>query len=249
MPVHDWTRVRAGIFHDFHSSWITHLKEVLNGGLLPQGFYALSEQSAGETGPDVLTLETSSTSSSSLDWSGPPAEGMIAVAERPPQVSFTFDAEAAVYAAKRRTLAIRHVSDHRIVALIEILSPGNKSKQDALNAFLDKAVSALNHGYHLLIVDLFPPGGHDPLGIHAALWAQIENDRFEAPPDKPLTLAAYSAGPIPTAYVEPIAVGAILPDMPLFLEPGAYVNVPLEQTCMAAWNGVPEYWQRVIQER
>lgn len=39
MPVHDWTRVDAGTFHAFHTAWITHLSETLNGGLLPPDYY------------------------------------------------------------------------------------------------------------------------------------------------------------------------------------------------------------------
>jgi hypothetical protein len=27
MPIHDWTRVIARVFHDFHNSWITHIKK------------------------------------------------------------------------------------------------------------------------------------------------------------------------------------------------------------------------------
>jgi hypothetical protein len=46
MPVHDWTRVDAGTFHAFHTSWLAHLMEALNAGLLPRGYYALSEQVA-----------------------------------------------------------------------------------------------------------------------------------------------------------------------------------------------------------
>jgi hypothetical protein len=57
MPIHDWRRVQAGTFHDFHMSWIAELKKRFNQDLLPEGFYALAEQTAGETGPDVLTLQ------------------------------------------------------------------------------------------------------------------------------------------------------------------------------------------------
>lgn len=41
MPVHDWTRVEAGIFHDFHTVWIGQIRNALNEGLLPAGYYAL----------------------------------------------------------------------------------------------------------------------------------------------------------------------------------------------------------------
>ena len=30
MPIHDWTRVPAGIFHDFHHGWIEEAKRALN---------------------------------------------------------------------------------------------------------------------------------------------------------------------------------------------------------------------------
>ena len=56
MQIHDWTRVTAGTFHDFHSSWITHIKEALNLSLLPPGFYAMAERHAGRTVPYILAL-------------------------------------------------------------------------------------------------------------------------------------------------------------------------------------------------
>src|SRR5262249_41299321 len=59
MPIHDWTRVNAGTFHDFHHEWISTLKRALNGGLLPADYYAMAEQIAGGLHPDVLTLEGS----------------------------------------------------------------------------------------------------------------------------------------------------------------------------------------------
>jgi hypothetical protein len=36
MPIHDWTRVEAGIFHHFHHGWIEDLSRALNRGLLPE---------------------------------------------------------------------------------------------------------------------------------------------------------------------------------------------------------------------
>src|SRR5262245_34480041 len=57
MPVHDWTRVDAGIFHHFHHGWIEEIARALNRGLLPADYYALAEQHAAGVGPDVLTLQ------------------------------------------------------------------------------------------------------------------------------------------------------------------------------------------------
>ena len=36
----------------------------------------------------------------------------------------------------------------------------------------------------------------------------------------------------------PAAIGEPLPEMPLFLAPGLYVNVPLESSYMAAFEGI-----------
>lgn len=117
-----------------------------------------------------------------------------------------------------------------------------------LRAFVEKAAAALQAGYHLLILDLWPPGSFDPAGIHGAIWS-VMGENYQAPSDRPLTLAAYAvrAPGMITAYVEPLRVGAMLPDMPLFLTAEQYINVPLERTYAAAWEGVPDRWRRVIE--
>jgi hypothetical protein len=152
-------------------------------------------------------------------------------------VRLTVTAEADQVAMKQRTLVIRHATGDRIVALLEIISPGNKDRRLALSRFVNKAVAALQQGCHLLLIDLFPPGPHDRQGIHHAVWAEVdgvEAGGYRQPGDKPLTLVAYEAKPSPTAYVEPIAVGAVLPEMPLFVQPGWYVSIPLEETYQQA---------------
>jgi hypothetical protein len=250
MPVHAWTRVTAGTFHDFHNAWITELRNALNGGLLPANYYALGEQRSGEVSPDVLALHAEAASPSRMSATEPDEPGMIAVAEQPPKVSLALEAttEAAFYIAKRRTLVIYHATGDRIVALIEILSPGNKHSQHTINDFLDKAIAALRAGYHVMVIDLFPPGRCDPSGIHGVIWEYITNEPWPAMPDRPLTLASYCAKTPITAYVEPLSIGHTLPDMPLFLTPDHYIYVPLEATYMAAWRGVPQRWRRVIEQ-
>ena len=61
MPIHDWTRVGVGTWHDFHLVWIAEIRNVLNDGLLPSDYYAQAEQIIGPLGPDVLTLQTPET--------------------------------------------------------------------------------------------------------------------------------------------------------------------------------------------
>ncbi len=242
MPIHDWTRVDAGIFHDFHHTWITEIKRALNGGLLPPDHYALAEQIAGGLGPDVLTLQRPGNGAT------PPGDvvGGIALATAPPPVQFRLRSEPDLYAARAKAVTIRHTSNHRVVAVLEIVSPGNKNSRHGLRAFLAKAVQLLQARIHLLIVDLLPPGPRDPQGIHKAIWDEFIDNDFVLPADRPLTLAAYSAGEWPEAFVEPTAVGLPLRDMPLFLAPDVYIPVPLESTYQSAWEAVPAFWRDVL---
>jgi hypothetical protein len=119
------------------------------------------------------------------------------------------------------------------------VSPGNKNSRNALHTFVHKMAELLDQGVHLLVIDLFPPGPRDPQGIHKAIWDEIAEEPFELPPDKPLTLAAYEAEPVKVAHVVPVAVGDVLPDMPLFLASDACVRTALEATYQAAWDVFP----------
>jgi len=246
MPLHDWTRVEAGIFHDFHNAWVTELRNALNGGLLPGDFYALAEQHAGRYIADVLTLHASSPSVEPPPL--PLPGGAIALAEAPPRVRRKQTASAAAR-QRRRTLAIRHTSGHRLVALVEIVSPANKDREEHVTEFAVKCVSALELGIHLLVADLFPPGPHDPQGMHGVVWSRFDDEPYDLPASEPLTLAAYAAGPLPEVYLEHLAAGGDLPDMPLFLRPDRYINVPLERTYQAAYRGVPGFWRDVLEGR
>ena len=136
MPVHDWTRVTAGVFHAFHNSSITAIQEALNNGLLPPDYYALGEQVAGPFAPDVLTLQAVEDNRASTPGGHP---GPIALAVAPPRVRFTAQTEMDEYVRKQRTLVIRHGTDDRIIALLEIVSPGNKASRHALRSFVEKA--------------------------------------------------------------------------------------------------------------
>ncbi len=244
MPVHDWTRVSAGIFHAFHHDWITEISRALNRGLLPPEYYALPEQQAAGFGPDILTLH--GPMPAETDEEKPASNGPTGLLLAPPRVRFTAETATEFFRRKKSTIVVRHVSGDRIIAVLEILSPGNKASRSAFQALIDKACELLEAKIHLLILDLFPPTKRDPQGVHAALWEEIAGETFMPPSDKPLTLVAYESATTVKAFIEPLAVGDPLPDMPLFLEPGAHILVPLEATYREAFASVPLRWRRVL---
>jgi hypothetical protein len=242
MPVHDWTRVDAGTLHAFHTAWITHLSEALNNGLLPSGYYALPEQHGGRLIADILTLQAPPSASPEATETG----GGLAVADAPPRVRHKLSPSPAARAS-RRTLTIRHASGHRIVAIGEIVSPANKDRASHVADFVEKLESALWHGVHCLLADLLPPGAHDPSGMHAALWERFDDEPYTPSKTEPLTLASYAADTPPQAYIEPRRVGAVLPEMPLFLTIDRYINLPLESTYSTAFRGLPAIWREALE--
>src|SRR3984957_2741039 len=95
MPIHDCTRVDAGLFHAFHHSWIEELARALNRGVLPADYFALPEQNIRGPIPDVLTLELAAGKKESAE-----NDGGVAVAVRPPRTRLTKRAEAGSYLRK-----------------------------------------------------------------------------------------------------------------------------------------------------
>jgi hypothetical protein len=241
MPIHDWTRVDAGLFHAFHQSWIIKLCDALNADRLPPGYFALPEQSIRGPIPDVLALELAAGSGESNG-----AGTALAVASAPPRASLVSRGEDRIYVRKADRVVVRH-RHGQIVAVVEVVSPGNKANAGELRTFVEKSSDLIMQGVHLLVIDLFPPSKRDPQGIHKAIWDPFVEEDLELPADQPLTLAAYDAGPPPVAYVEFVAVGDTLPDMPVFLKPEFYVAAPLEDTYAATWSHFPSPMKKLLE--
>jgi hypothetical protein len=245
MPIHDWTTIFDGAFHDFHLEWISTIKHVLNRQVLPAGYYAAAEQVAGDVVADVLALD-SSRAEGSPDRSGQAETGGVALLTSPPDVQFRYAADPDFPSVPRSRVVVRHRSRNAVVAVIEIVSPGNKSSQRAIDAFVYKAIDLLQAGIHLLVIDVIPPGPRDPNGIHGAIWRDLWDQDFPLPPERPLTLAAYAAGSPVQGFVDPAAVGEPLPDASLFLTTDSRVLIPLEQTYLEAFERVPSEWQKLL---
>src|SRR5262249_30033485 len=132
MPMHDWSRVTAGTYHNFHLLWLAALANRLNAGVLPPGHFAMAEQRVGGPEADVLTL-------SKLDAARPRGETATAT---PPRATVVERAESVLYARKTHRLAIHHHLGN-IVAVLELVSPGNKDTKPALRSFARKSAALL----------------------------------------------------------------------------------------------------------
>ena len=250
MPLHDWSRVESGIFHAFHGSWITEIQIALNAGLLPDDYYALAEQHVGDYVADVVTLHTPPTTSQ-LElpaFIASSSSGGIALAEAPLKISHHEKIELDLLELQR-SISIRHLSTHRIVAIIEVVSPGNKNQLAHYEQFVQKILHTIRRKVSVLLVDVHATGSFDRDGINASIRNLLAPQAAPiTDPPRHSTLATYCPDPprsvdIYTEHVEPLKP---LPDMPVFLTPDRYVNVPLESTYLEAWSGMPAFWRNVV---
>ena len=152
MPVHDWNRVDPGIFHDFHHEWISVTRRELNRILRGSDYYALAEQIVSGFGPDVLTLKLPGNEPEVPLTRERSMSVMVA-----PQSKIAIQSAPGWYTSRKKSVVVRHVSDHRVVAVVEIVSPGNKTSQRAISAFTSKIQSLLTSQIHVSFVDVFPP--------------------------------------------------------------------------------------------
>jgi hypothetical protein len=172
--------------------------------------------------------------------------GGVAIAEAPPRVRFSFDSEILQYAEKADRIAVRSISGNRIVAFVEIISPGNKLSGLAFRKFREKIQTLIENGIQILIVNLFPPGSFDPDGIPRGL--QIESDSVvpAVTKDEPLSFVSLRVSDHISGFVELSATGRDVPTMPLFLNADRYINVLLNESYEAAWRSVPQPWRDIV---
>ena len=243
MPIHDWTRVPAGLFHHFHLAWCVEISRVLNRAHLPKSVSALLEKHSQTRVPDPQLIK----SRSGLRRGATDTKSKYGIATiEPAKAQIVRSSSKEIYSGRANRIVIRHHLG-RILAIIEIISPGNKDTRSALRDFVDKTMDFLKEGIHVLIVDLFPPTPRDPYGLHKAIWDEIEEEDFQFPPGKDRILVSYKAGTERVAYIEPVAVGDFLPEMPLFLSEELHVPVPLEPTYQATWDALPVDFRTAVE--
>jgi hypothetical protein len=101
--------------------------------------------------------------------------------------------ESSSYARKANRIVVRHRRG-RLIAAIEVVSPGNKDNRNGIAAYVGKVVDFLRNGVHFVLIDPFPPGPRDPDGLHSLVWNETAGLPVEPPPpDKPLTVVSYDA--------------------------------------------------------
>ncbi|MBI4600997.1 MAG: DUF4058 family protein [Planctomycetes bacterium] len=251
MPIHDWSRVGPGVFHHFHYFWVARMCEALQLGLLPRGFHAMVEPVAGEAVPDVLTLQAQGTA--------------IEEASESPQLSRDDDPGATValatqpvviqdlgpdYTKLQRQIVVRSEWDgDRVVAVIELVSPGNKESRTKVTQLLDKALGYLELGVHLLVIDVLKPTNLVPNGFHGLICEALGHQPPALSPGMDRQVVSYQVreSGYPRAHLVQVRLGDSLSEMPLYLLPRRFLRLPLERTYGDAFLLMAEKYREILE--
>ncbi len=216
MPLHDWTD--RDNFDGLHHLWISELGRYLRRVLPTPYRVALA--------PAPLVGTDSDMSSPNAVLTSPPlpSESFADISREP-------DAEMVV-PPLRKDMTVLVERNGRLVAAIELISPGNKDRPENRDRYAGRYLSYLHHGVHLLIVDVH----RRPIGFS---FPQLMSERLVTPLPAPPAPSAvvYRVGEsmkhdgrLLAVWAEPLTVGQPLPAVSLPLTVHLAVPIDLEGT-------------------
>jgi hypothetical protein len=219
-------------WESFHALWAGEIVAALNGSVLPEGYYAETQvHLGGRVEVDVPTLEQSGRQAAAGNgpvatatevWA-PPVPALVMPALFPDEI------EVQVYGSP---------TGAHLVGAIELVSPGNKDRPEARQAFAIKCAGYLQMGIGLIVVDVVT---ERLANLHNELIELLRQPAaYRFPGDPPTYAAAYRparrepGGDQVDIWPVPLAVGQSLPTVPLALRDGPTIPVDLETTYTGA---------------
>ncbi len=205
-------------WHGFHHAWATYISASLNRQL-PERWFAQPHVEFGVE-IDVATLEESA--------------ALVGTSASPPETSWLPSKPALTLACQvSSTLWKCRFTAHRedgFSRRIELISPANKDRPAARDAFVAKCESLIGAGIGLLLVDIVTDR-------HANLHELLLERLGHSDPSRRGHLYSSAFHPVQRdeqasvdIWHEELELGKTLPQMPLFLRSGPCIPVDLNET-------------------
>jgi hypothetical protein len=230
MPLRDHFHPPLSVYRHWeslHSKWSGSIVDQLNEQLPPRYFAEPHVHRGSTVEIDVGTFEGRSDVAE---------QGGVATAVwSPPRPTLTAPLPAAAF----ESFEVRIINDEagpRLVAAIELVSPGNKDRPLARRAFAIKCAAYLQQGVSVMVVDIVTSRTanlHRELADLLSLAPDVSGTTTALHAAAYRTLIAAEEGRLET-WLEPLALGARLPTLPLWLNAYDCVGVDLEQSYEAA---------------
>ncbi len=214
-------------WESFHVTWASRIADALNEELLPEGYFAEEHAHAGaRIEIDVATFTEAA--------SAAPTGVVATLTYAPPMptlsvpAAFPDEFEVRIYEAE---------GGARLVAALELISPGNKDRDAHRRAFATKCAGYLAQGIALIVVDVVT---NRLANLHAEIMHLLGQSR-EASTQAASSLYAVAYRPLIRdseatieIWVEALAVGRELPTLPLTLNAELVLPIDLEASYSTA---------------
>jgi hypothetical protein len=220
-------------WESFHAAWAGSIADLLNGQLLPDNYFAEEQTHAGaciEIG--VATFENQQNGTTSKEGStatlappqtwAPPAPAFVMPRLRPDRFE---------------VLVFQDEGGARLVAAVELVSPGNKDRPEQRRTFAIKCASYLYQGVGLVVIDIVTSR---LANLHNEIVRLIEGQASFLLPEA-VSLYAVAFRPWRhegrddiDVWPATLALGGALPTLPLTLERSLSVPLDLEVTYVDA---------------
>jgi Protein of unknown function (DUF4058) len=217
-------------WESFHTQWASSIGARLNQ-LLPRRFFAQVQTHLGSrVEADVAEFEQLNVSDyDEAEGNGP--GGSIAIqAWAPPVATLSMPT---VFPDTFEVQVRDERDDARLVAVVELVSPGNKDRPETRLAFATKSAAYLERGIGRIVVDIV--AGRN-FNLHNELLPLLNLDsRYAMPDDPALYATAYrpiqrGIASLIDAWPVVLSIGSVLPLLPLGLRGFKAVPLDLELT-------------------
>jgi hypothetical protein len=216
-------------WESFHSSWATRIADALTERWLPPNYIAEEHAHLGPSVEiDVAAFEGEETTSSA-DVNG----GMAIVGQKvwtPPAADGYL---AAVFTDTFEVRVLSRDTGPKLVAAIELISPGNKDRASERKAFAIKCASYLCQGISVILVDIVT---NRRANLHNEILELMGGaDALRLPPELSQYAVAYrpqrrDKEDVFGVWRSPLALGKALPTLPLGLGAESVIAVNFEET-------------------
>jgi len=216
-------------WESFHSSWATKIVDALTERWLPPSYIAEEHAHFGPSVEiDVGTFEREAAAFGEKE--------SMAVATVGPKVWSPPAADGVLPSVFPDTFEVRVLSTEtgpKLVAAIELISPGNKDRPAERKAFATKCASYLYQGISVIIVDIVT---NRRANLHNEILRVMEAaDILPLPAELSLYAVAYrplrrGQGDEIDVWRSPLALGQALPTLPLGLRADLVIPVDFEAT-------------------
>lgn len=213
-------------WNEFHANWATRIADQLTERL-PEGFRA-SEYAKAAGGVEI---DVASYRPAGVHRNGAPIANLTpeeAAGWVPPSASRTFPA---FFPEGFEVRVVRLSGGRQLVAAIELVSPGNKDRDEARRSFAVKVANYLREGVSVIVMDVVT---ERRANLHNETMRLIDAPAdLDMPADAGLHAVSYrpalrNSTPVIDIWFANFAVGDPLPTMPLRLTGDLFVPVDFE---------------------